>query len=217
MKKILVIINILIWSFVSYEAFAWQQRPNAAQAQCMVQAPYGFPATNPPTYPICREGYFVGYDAAAKLPKYVTYQLVPQNATDKVLIVQGASSQSANYLEIQNSAGTALLAVTPSGAISGAITPTIITSTGGLTLNDSYNGYIIEQTGVAATGTFTLGTVTIPGWNCMVVNIGSGVTIASGTNTMLSPGGLKNARTQYSSISIYSRGSNTFLLGGDLA
>jgi endonuclease G len=61
-------------------SFAWTQRPNAAQAQCISQAPYGFPATNPPTYPICREAYFVGYDAGAKLPRYVTYTLQPQNA-----------------------------------------------------------------------------------------------------------------------------------------
>jgi endonuclease G len=61
-------------------SFAWTQRPNAAQAQCIPQAPYGFPQTNPPTYPICREAYFVGYDAAAKLPRYVTYTLQPQNA-----------------------------------------------------------------------------------------------------------------------------------------
>ena len=77
MKKIFL---SLVLTLTTLTSFAWTQRPNAAQAQCIVQAPYGFPATNPPTYPICREGYFVGYDAAAKLPKYVTYVLQPQNA-----------------------------------------------------------------------------------------------------------------------------------------
>jgi hypothetical protein len=109
------------------------------------------------------------------------------------------------------------MAISSSGAISGAITPTIITSTGGLTLTDIYNGYIIEQTGVAASGTFTIGNVTIPGWNCMLVNIGSGVIVASGSNTMRSPGGLNKSRTQYSSISVYRRGDGSFILGGDLA
>lgn len=61
-------------------SFAWQQRPNQAQAQCIIHAIYGFPSTNPPQYPICREGYFVGYDAAAKLPRYVTYTITPQSA-----------------------------------------------------------------------------------------------------------------------------------------
>ena len=110
-------------------------------------------------------------------------------------------------------------AITPSGSFSGAVTPTVITSTG-LTLTDSHNGYIIEQTGVVSSGTFTIGTtsqITIPGWNCMVVNIGSGVIIASGSNIMKSPGGLNKSRTQYSSISIYRRTSGDFVLGGDLA
>jgi hypothetical protein len=110
----------------------------------------------------------------------------------------------------------------PSGATNLAatvVTPPVITSTG-LTLTNSHNGYIIEQTGVVASGTFTIGDntqITIPGWNCMIVNIGSGVIISSGTNTRRSPGGLNKSRTQYSSISIYRRGTNDFMLAGDLA
>jgi endonuclease G len=77
MKKVLL---SFILVFVSLTSHAWQQRQNFAQAQCMVHAQFGFPQTNPPTYPICREGYFVGYDATAKLPRYVTYTLMPQNA-----------------------------------------------------------------------------------------------------------------------------------------
>jgi endonuclease G len=77
MNRLLLLLVLALTTATSY---AWTQRPNAAQAQCIPQAPYGFPATNPPTYPICREGYFVGYDAAAKLPKYVTYTLTPPNA-----------------------------------------------------------------------------------------------------------------------------------------
>ena len=111
----------------------------------------------------------------------------------------------------------------PSGATnlaSTVVTPPIITSTG-LTLTNSHNGYIIEQTGVAASGTFTIGStaeITIPGWNCMIVNIGSGVIVASGTgNTMRSPGFLNRSRTQFSSISIYRRATGDYVLGGDLA
>lgn len=159
----------------------------------------------------------IGNVSASNLSPNSTVEIIPKNATDKVLIIKSAASQTANIVEVQDSTGSGLLAITPSGAISGAITPTIITSTGGLTLTDIYNGYIIEQTGTVATGVFTLGTVTIPGWNCMIVNIGSGVQIASGSNTMRSPGGLNKSRTQYSSISIYRRGSNDFVLGGDLA
>jgi endonuclease G len=76
MKKILFSLVLALTALTSH---AWVQRPNAAQAQCMVHAPYGFPQTQP-IQPICRQGYFVGYDAAAKIPKYVTYELYPQNA-----------------------------------------------------------------------------------------------------------------------------------------
>ena len=77
MKKLLLSLVLALTALTSH---AWTQRPNFAQAQCMVHAPYGFPQANPPTSPICRQAYFVGYDAAAKLPRYVTYELLPQNA-----------------------------------------------------------------------------------------------------------------------------------------
>ena len=77
MKKILLSFVLALTALTSH---AWTQRPNFAQAQCMTHAPYGFPQANPPTSPICRQAYFVGYDAAAKLPRYVTYELLPQNA-----------------------------------------------------------------------------------------------------------------------------------------
>jgi len=76
MKKLLV---SLILTLVSITSQAWDQRaPNPPQA-CQVHAPYGFPQTVG-IQPICRQAYLVGYDAAAKLPRYVTYELLPQNA-----------------------------------------------------------------------------------------------------------------------------------------
>jgi hypothetical protein len=145
----------------------------------------------------------------------------PATTSTKGIVVQGNASQTANLFEVQNSAGSPILAITPSGSISGAISPTIITATGGLTLTNVHHGYIIEQTGVVSSGTFTIGStseITIPGWNCMLVNIGSGVIVASGTgNTMRSPGFLNRSRTQFSSISIYRRGNGDYVLGGDLA
>ena len=156
----------------------------------------------------------------ASLAPTATLDIISNSSSRKGVIIQGAAAQSANYFEIQNSAGTPLLAITASGSISGAISPTILTSSVGITLTDEHHGDIIEYTGTAGSGTFTLGTntqITIPSWNCMVVNVASGVIIASGTNTMRSPGALNKSRTQYSSISIYRRGTNDFMLGGDLA
>lgn len=156
----------------------------------------------------------------ASLAPTATLDVISNSASRKGVIIQGAASQTANYFEVQSSAGTPLLAITASGSISGAISPTILATTSGITLTDEHHGDIIEYTGTAGSGTFTLGTntqITIPSWNCMVVNVASGVIIASGTNTMRSPGALNKSRTQYSSISIYRRGTNDFMLGGDLA
>ena len=75
MKKILFVLLLTVAGLAN----AWTQRaPNPVQA-CQVHAPYGFPQTQG-VAPICRQAYLVGYDAAAKLPKYVTYELTPPNA-----------------------------------------------------------------------------------------------------------------------------------------
>lgn len=71
-----IILSLLLFCSNS---FAWTQRPANPVASCQVHAPYGFPQTTGVT-PICRQAYLVGYDALAKLPKYVTYELLPQNA-----------------------------------------------------------------------------------------------------------------------------------------
>lgn len=60
-------------------SFAWTQRPPLKPEACIVHAPYGFPKTSNVSL-ICRQAYLVGYDASAKIPKYVSYELLPQNA-----------------------------------------------------------------------------------------------------------------------------------------
>jgi endonuclease G len=75
MKKFLFVLLLAATSL----AHAWTQRAPLPVAQCQVHAPYGFPQTAS-VQPICRQAYLVGYDAQAKLPKYVTYELLPQNA-----------------------------------------------------------------------------------------------------------------------------------------
>jgi endonuclease G len=76
MKKILFALLLVATSLTSY---AWTQRSPKPVAECQVHVPYGFPQTLGVT-PICRQAYLVGYDAAAKLPRFVTYELLPQNA-----------------------------------------------------------------------------------------------------------------------------------------
>ena len=70
----------LILLFVVGVAQAWDQRaPQPVQA-CQVHSPYGFAATQRAATPICREAYLVAYDAPVKIPVYVAYTLLPQNA-----------------------------------------------------------------------------------------------------------------------------------------
>jgi len=75
MKKILVSLFILL----SFNAFAWNQRAPLPVEECVKHSPYGFPVVQN-VQPICRQAYLVGYDVQAKIPKFVTYSLIPPNA-----------------------------------------------------------------------------------------------------------------------------------------
>jgi len=81
MKKLIV---ILVSILISLPAFAWQQREPLSLQQCSVHAPYGLPGVSRVT-PICRQGYLVGYDSSAKIPKFVLYSLQPQNVLGCVI------------------------------------------------------------------------------------------------------------------------------------
>jgi endonuclease G len=65
---------------VSASAQAWDQRAPLPVQSCQVHSPYGFANTQRQASPICREGYLVAYDAPVKIPVYVAYTLLPQNA-----------------------------------------------------------------------------------------------------------------------------------------
>jgi len=75
MKRLLVLLAL----FTS-AAFAWDQRPPLPTQACAVHNPYGFAQSARPAQPICREAYFVAYDAPVKIPVYVAYTLSPPNA-----------------------------------------------------------------------------------------------------------------------------------------
>ena len=75
MKKFL-----LLLALVATQALAWDQRPPLPVQACQVHSPYGFAQTARTAQPICREAYLVAYDAPVKIPVYVAYTLLPQNA-----------------------------------------------------------------------------------------------------------------------------------------
>jgi len=76
MKKLFALLLLCV-SGISY---AWEQRPPLPPQACAVHSPYGFAQTQRPAQPICREAYLVAYDAPVKIPVYVAYTLLPQNA-----------------------------------------------------------------------------------------------------------------------------------------
>jgi DNA/RNA endonuclease G (NUC1) len=69
-----------VLTFLSFTAGAWDQRAPLPPQACAVHSPYGFAQTARPAAAICREAYLVAYDAPVKIPAYVAYTLLPQNA-----------------------------------------------------------------------------------------------------------------------------------------
>jgi len=76
MKKLLAFVLFA----VATVAQAWEQRAPLPVQSCAVHSPYGFAQTTRQVQPICREAYLVAYDAPVKIPAYVAYTLLPQNA-----------------------------------------------------------------------------------------------------------------------------------------
>jgi len=76
MKKVLFAL-LLAASSLSQ---AWEQRAPLPVQACVIHSPYGFAQTQRTAQPICREAYLVAYDAPVKIPVYVAYTLLPQNA-----------------------------------------------------------------------------------------------------------------------------------------
>lgn len=80
MKKLLTM-GIFLTSLVNGESsWAWTQRAVLPVQQCEQHSPYGFATVKVQLTPICRQAYLSAYDAAAKIPKYVSYTLLPKNA-----------------------------------------------------------------------------------------------------------------------------------------
>ena len=76
MKRLLALVLLVTAGL----AQAWEQRSPLPPQACQVHSPYGFAQTARPAQPICREAYLVAYDAPVKIPVYVAYTLLPQNA-----------------------------------------------------------------------------------------------------------------------------------------
>jgi len=67
--------SIMLLSVAPTLSFAWDQTAPLDPARCQAHNPYGWAQTSKQVIAICRRAYFVAYDAAAKIPNYVTYTL----------------------------------------------------------------------------------------------------------------------------------------------
>jgi endonuclease G len=76
MKKLITFLFLT----AAFAVNAWDQRAPLPPQACEVHSPWGWSQTARPAQPICREAYFVAYDAPVKIPVYVAYTLLPQNA-----------------------------------------------------------------------------------------------------------------------------------------
>jgi len=76
MKKLITLLLLT----AAFAANAWDQRAPLPPQACAVHSPWGWAQTARSAVPICREAYFVAYDAPVKIPVYVSYTLTPPNA-----------------------------------------------------------------------------------------------------------------------------------------
>ena len=72
MKKLIFVLLLA----ASNLAQAWDQRAPLPPQACAVHSPWGWAQTARAAVPICREAYFVAYDAPVKIPVYVAYTLL---------------------------------------------------------------------------------------------------------------------------------------------
>ena len=78
MKKILITLVALMLPTL---AFAWNQRPNQPDNVCAAFMPFGklTDTQKHDTTPLCRQGYYVQHDNAAKEPLWAAWEITPQH------------------------------------------------------------------------------------------------------------------------------------------
>jgi endonuclease G len=80
MKTLFKTTFLLLTMMLANSAQSWTQLAPLPLLQCNNHTPYGFATVKIQLIPICRKGYLSAYDPTAKIPKYVSYTLQPQNA-----------------------------------------------------------------------------------------------------------------------------------------
>ena len=146
-------------------------------------------------------------------------------STTKGLVVRGASSQSANLLEFQNSSSTVLSAINSAGAFVGAVTPP------DLAVNEKTTGYIValaDKNNLISVNSSSNLQITVPpnsttafpqGSQINIFRRGSGTVqiVGSGTAVIVGTPGFY-LRARYSSATLIKLdGADNWALVGDLS
>lgn len=147
--------------------------------------------------------------------------ITPAAASTKGLVVKGASSQSANLQEWQNSSGTVLSSISSSGSIMANLAVTSSASTSYSLTTTDRSKFLVFTSGTAvsvvvptnASQAFETGTVI----NLFQSGVGK-VTVApvSGAVSVVSTPGL-SLRARYSSASLIKIDTDAWVLVGDLS
>ena len=145
--------------------------------------------------------------------------VVANNSTTIAAIIRGATSQTANLQEWQNSAGTVLVDITAEGVLDAPLVTNAQTVSYTLVASDA--GKLIEINNTAAT------TLTVPTNASVPYAVGTQINIlqtSAGQITVAGAGGVTvNAtpglklRTQWSSATLIKRATDTWVLVGDLS
>lgn len=77
MKKLF---TAILFGLVSTFALAADQPPPKPVESCKIQTPYGMPSTTKDHPVICRSGYILEHDPAAKIPNWVAWTISPDHA-----------------------------------------------------------------------------------------------------------------------------------------
>lgn len=143
------------------------------------------------------------------------------SASTKPLILKGASSQSANLQEWQNSSSTVLASVDASGnltatTVAAGVPVNTSAKTAAYTLATTDYNTLIQMNGAFA---FTVGTglsAAPVGTQIHLLALTSGVSVTASGTTVNGTPGLK-LRTAYSSATLICLGTNNWVLIGDLS
>lgn len=157
-------------------------------------------------------------------PSGTTLAVNSISSSSAAIIAKGASGQTANLLEIQNSSGTVLAKIDSAGVITS--TSNIISHVATNAQTASYTLVLADDGKIVEISNASANTLTVPPNSSVAFPIGTQITIlqtGAGQTTLTAGAGVTiNAtpglklRAQWSSVTLIKRGTDTWVALGDL-